>query len=64
MMGLHFVKTEKLDNDDARLLGEVFRMRQTGDYDDLNDWTEDQILPLIPKVKTLVNKIENLISTS
>lgn len=64
MMGLHFVKTEKLDNDDARLLGEVFRMRQTGDYDDLYDWTEDQILPLIPKVKNLVNKIENLISIS
>lgn len=43
-------------------MGEVFRMRQTGDYDDLFDWTEEQIIPYLPKVKELVSKIKELIN--
>lgn len=61
MINLHFVRTGILDKEDASLMGDVFRMRQTGDYDDLTDWREEQILPLIPKVKALVNKIESII---
>ena len=62
MINLHFVRTGKLDKEDAALLGDVFRMRQTGDYDDLMDWREDQIIPLIPKVKSLVDKLQTLIT--
>lgn len=40
----------------------LFRMRQTGDYDDLWDWTEHDILPLVPETKQLISKIESLIS--
>ena len=29
MIGVHFVKTGKLNKEDSRLIGEVFRMRQT-----------------------------------
>lgn len=61
MINLNFVKTGKLNKEEASLLMEVFRMRQSGDYDDLFDWSEDQILPLIPKVKSLVKKIKGMI---
>lgn len=64
MMNLHFIKTGKLDKEDGKLLGKLFRMRKTGDYDDLSDWDEDEILPLFPKAKELVDKICSLIQDS
>ena len=36
-------------------------MRQTGDYDDLSDWTGDEIRPMIEVVKSLISKIKGLI---
>lgn len=64
MMNLYFIKTGKLDKEDGKLLGRLFRMRKTGDYDDLSDWDEDEILPLFPKAKELVEKISSLIQGS
>lgn len=32
-------------------------MRQTGDYDDLYDWDESQVRPLIAPVENLLAKI-------
>ena len=64
MMNLHFIKTGKLNNEDGKFLSNLFRMRKTGDYDDLTDWDSDEILPLIPKVQVLVDKIASLIKVS
>ena len=64
MISLHFVHTGKLSKDEGRLIGKLFRMRQTGDYDDLTEWSEEDILPIIPKVEALMNKIESLITDS
>lgn len=61
MINLHFVRTGILSEDDKDLMTEVFRMRQSGDYDDLSDWTEKSIVPKLPLVKNLVNKINSLI---
>lgn len=61
MISLSFVKTGKLQPGDSQLLGRLFSMRQTGDYEDLFDWTEDDIAPLIPKVTDYINRIENII---
>ncbi|MDE5750735.1 MAG: HEPN domain-containing protein [Duncaniella sp.] len=61
MMNLHFVKTGKLSLEEGSLLGRLFRMRQTGDYDDLSDWQESEIMPMFPLVEKLINKIEALI---
>ncbi len=47
MMNLHFVRTGILSMEQGILLGELFRMRLTGDYDDLTDWTSSQLLTLI-----------------
>ncbi|MDE6342893.1 MAG: HEPN domain-containing protein [Muribaculaceae bacterium] len=61
MMHLHFIKNGILNEEEGALLGRLFRMRQTGDYDDLWDWTERDILPLISETKHLMSKIESLI---
>ena len=62
MMHLHFIKEGILTEEEGNLLGKLFRMRQTGDYDDLWDWSERDILPLLPETKHLISKIESLIS--
>ena len=63
MMNLHFIKTGKLTEEEGALLGRLFRMRQTGDYDDLWDWNERDILPIVPDTKHLISKIESLAKT-
>lgn len=62
MMNLHFIKTGKLNKEDGKLLGQLFRMRKTGDYDDLTDWNAEEIEPLFPEAKRLVDKIASLIT--
>lgn len=61
MIGQSFVKTGLLSNDEARLLGRLFSMRQSGDYEDMFDWEEDDVAPLIPKVEQYINRIKELI---
>ena len=61
MIGQSFVKTGLLSNDDARLLGRLFSMRQTGDYEDMFDWEEEDVAPLIPKVEEYIERIKELI---
>lgn len=39
-------------------------MRQSGDYDDMFDWTVDDVAPLIPKTETLLNSIKKLVDQS
>lgn len=63
MMNMHYVRNGILTEDEGALLGKLFRMRQTGDYDDLWDWSEKDILLLVPETKRLIAKIESLIST-
>ena len=61
MMGLNFIKTGILSQEEGDLLGKLFRMRQEGDYDDLLYWTEEEIMPLFPQVEELIKKIDGLI---
>lgn len=37
-------------------------MRQSGDYDDLFDWAEEDILPLFEPTERLLEKISALIT--
>lgn len=47
MIGQSFVKNGTLTMEDSKLLGRLFTMRQTGDYEDLFDWEEKDVAPLI-----------------
>ena len=49
-----------LSNDDYSFISRLQNMRQMGDYDDLFDWTEQDVAPKIPQVEALVEKIKKM----
>lgn len=63
MIGSTFVKTGILSENDSKLLGRLFTMRQSGDYEDLFDWEEKDVSPLIPQVEDYINRISDLTNT-
>lgn len=62
LMMMEYVKPEILTKEEGTLITTLFNMRNTGDYDDLYDWNEYQIAPLIDPVKSLLKKLQALIS--
>jgi uncharacterized protein (UPF0332 family) len=46
MFGLHFIKSELISKDLGKFYSDVFDKRQTGDYDDFLDYTEDDLVGL------------------
>jgi uncharacterized protein (UPF0332 family) len=58
---LNFIKTERLDKELGMLYGDLFDLRQKGDYGDLFNFEEQHIISLIPKVEEFLIKIETLI---
>ncbi len=63
MINYLLVKEGLLQIEDAKLISRLFLMRQSGDYEDLFDWSEKDILPLIPEVTSLIDRITSLINT-
>ena len=61
IMMKEYVKTNILSKDDGVLISTLFNMRNSGDYDDMFDWEEFQVSPLIEPVSTLLSQIEHLI---
>ena len=62
ILGQEFVTKGVLSKEDARLASRLQNMRQSGDYDDMFDWTEEDVLPLFEKTEALLQKMEKLIS--
>ncbi len=58
--GLHFVKTGIISIDMARLLRQLFTMRQTGDYSDRFGLKEDDIVPKLQPTKAFVQTVTDL----
>ncbi len=56
-----YVRTGLLSEEDGKLLSSLFNMRHTGDYDDMFDWTQTEIEPLIIPTKQLIDKIKTLV---
>lgn len=59
---LNYVKSNLLTKDDGRLISSLFNMRQTGDYDDLFDWVQEDIEPLMSPTKKLLDKLYSLVA--
>jgi len=55
------VKTGKIDKEDGRLFNKLFGIRQEADYEDFTKIEEEDLKPLIPKIKALIGEIEKLI---
>ena len=62
MISSAFVRTGILQEEDSKLLGRLFTMRQSVDYEDLFDWEEKDVKPLIAKVENYINRIKRVIN--
>ncbi len=57
-----YVKTGKISKEMAQIYNDLFERRQEGDYVDFVSFSESQVLPWIPRAKTLIAHIADLIS--
>jgi len=64
LFALHFIKTGLLDKDYGKLFGDLFDLRQKGDYGDFLDIEEKHVIPMIPKVEQFLNKIRFLLTNN
>ena len=62
-IGQDYVLEGKLDKSYGRLISRLYELRQSGDYDDKFDATEDEIMPYFEQVELLLDKIRALIKT-
>ena len=62
IIGQEFVTKGLLTSEDGRLLSRLQNMRQSGDYDDMFDWTEEDIKPMFEPTTKLLSKMKALIT--
>ena len=60
-MNLLYVKKGILTFDDGALISQLFSLRQSSDYEDFKEVTQENIEELTPRVKELIKKLKNLI---
>ena len=58
---LYFVKTGILNKKYGKLLSELYDWRQKGDYENIFDYDKESVVPLIPRVKEMIDTIDNLL---
>jgi len=64
LLGEHFVSIGLISREQNKFYRRVLELRQTGDYDDYIEFTENEILPLVEPTKQFINTIENLINNN
>lgn len=57
----YLVATGKIKKEDAKIFNQLFGIRQEADYEDFVNIEANEIQPIIPKVKQLIDEIEDLI---
>lgn len=62
LIGSQFVARGILKKEYGRLLSRLYELRQSGDYDDLYDATEDEVTPFIPKTTEFIHSMEGLLT--
>ncbi len=61
MLGLHFIKTGKIDTELGKVFSELFDKRHSTDYDDFIELSREDVEDLLPKARLFVKAAENLI---
>lgn len=61
MFGLYFVKTGKISKEHGRFFSIMFDRRQSSDYDDFVDASEQEIDELYPKAQALITEVGKLL---
>lgn len=62
LIGSKFIMNGLTEKEYGRLYSRLFELRQSGDYGDMYDATEEEIIPYISKTEALVSKMEELIT--
>lgn len=61
LFGLHFVSNGIVSKEHSKLYSKLFELRQTGDYDELFNLTEEDVKPLIQPAREFINSITELL---
>jgi uncharacterized protein (UPF0332 family) len=61
LLGLHFIREEIITKEAGKLYSKLYELRQTGEYDDLFNLTESDVLPLVPEVHRFINELQELL---
>ena len=61
MFGLHIVKTGIISGNPGKFCSDISDRRHAGDYDDLVEFTKEDVLDVIGTAGKLISKIENLL---
>ena len=57
----YFIKTGKIDSKYGKMYSQLFTWRQKGDYDDLFDFSKDNVMPYFEPVNDFISLIESMI---
>ena len=63
LLSMNYIKENKIDKGLIKLYGQLFNIRQRGDYEDWVIIEEEDISPLIEPAKKFIDEIEKLIET-
>lgn len=61
-IGLHFVSKGLLTSEEGGLISRLQNMRSSGDYDDLFNWTEENVAPMFEPTEALLEKMKQMIA--
>ena len=61
---MHFIRKKTISPESGRLISRLFELRQTGDYDDLFNLTEQDVKPLIPLAEAYINELLMLVANN
>ncbi len=61
LLGMHFIREEIISKESGKFYSGLFELRQTGDYDDLFELTEEDVKPLLKPARDYIDEIEELI---
>ena len=62
LIGLHFITKDLISRDFGRLFSRLYEMRQSGDYDDMFDFTAEEVVPYFEKTKDFIRAMQKLLS--
>lgn len=60
LIGEKFIATGLVDKSYGRFFSRLYQLRQSGDYDDMYDATEEEVTPYFEKAEAFLKELEKL----
>jgi len=64
LLGLHYIKENKIEKTFGKMYEKLFDLRQQGDYSNWIDVKKDAIIPLLKPAEKFIAEIEKMINTN